>query len=169
MRRQRRRPRGPVAGDGRREPLRWPRRRRAPRRPPGALIVLGGRVRSIGKGGERSEPLEDFLATARRTARPDVAYEEPAASAFAALGRPHTRHYSILAVAGARATDGTFARGHRRRLRTPSAAAVEQSDAADDALADVEPPDDALASAWYRKTVLPTLVPRALDDLEEAA
>jgi CO/xanthine dehydrogenase FAD-binding subunit len=32
-------------------------------------------------------------------------------------------------------------------------------------LDDVEPRDDALASAWYRRQVLPTLVERVLNDL----
>jgi carbon-monoxide dehydrogenase medium subunit len=45
--------------------------------------------------------------------------------------------------------------------------AVEQSADADRALDDVTPHDDALASAWYRSKVLPVLVRRALDDLED--
>jgi CO/xanthine dehydrogenase FAD-binding subunit len=31
---------------------------------------------------------------------------------------------------------------------------------------DVDPPDDALASAWYRRRVLPQLVERALSELK---
>jgi carbon-monoxide dehydrogenase medium subunit len=42
---------------------------------------------------------------------------------------------------------------------TPAEAAVK-------ALDDVEPQDDALASSWYRRTVLPTLVTRALEQLQ---
>jgi CO/xanthine dehydrogenase FAD-binding subunit len=33
---------------------------------------------------------------------------------------------------------------------------------------DVRPEDDPLASAWYRRRVLPVLVARALEQLEEA-
>ena len=39
-------------------------------------------------------------------------------------------------------------------------------EAARKALDDVEPQDDALATAWYRQQVLPTLVERALNDLK---
>lgn len=131
------------------------------------LIVLAGRVRSIGKGGERSELVEDFLAGgADGRLVLDVAYDEgDRKTAYAAVWRPHTHHYSILAVAGARVDDElriavTGAAPHAVRLT-----AVENSGSADDALAEVEPADDALASAWYRKTVLPTLVSRVLNDL----
>ena len=37
------------------------------------------------------------------------------------------------------------------------------------ALSDVTPEDDALASAWYRRKILPVLVRRALTELEEVA
>jgi carbon-monoxide dehydrogenase medium subunit len=57
--------------------------------------------------------------------------------------------------------------------RAVRAASVEQAlaggaaakDAAAKALDDVEPQDDALASAWYRRQVLPGLVERALEEL----
>ena len=39
--------------------------------------------------------------------------------------------------------------------------------AAHKVLDDVDPPDDALASAWYRTRVLPTVVARALAALEK--
>ena len=38
-------------------------------------------------------------------------------------------------------------------------------DIPEDALKDVEPQDDALASAWYRQRILPRLVERALANL----
>ena len=44
--------------------------------------------------------------------------------------------------------------------------AVEDSADPDRVLDDVTPHDDALASAWYRSKVLPVLVRRALDHLE---
>ena len=130
------------------------------------LIVLDARVRSIGKGGERTEPVEDFLAGgAGRTARCSTSPTTRRTARRPTLpsgGRTRTTTRSS-AVAGAKVGRRAPHRRHRRRLRTAvRLASVEQSGAAEDALADVDPPDDALASAWYRKTVLPTLVvPRA--------
>src|SRR2546430_1987887 len=46
------------------------------------------------------------------------------------------------------------------------AGGASPADAAAAALDDVDPRDDALASAWYRRRVLPTLVTRALTELE---
>ena len=131
------------------------------------LIALGARVRSTGSGGERTEPVEEFLAggaTGRLVL--DVSYDDAdRKAAYAAAWRPHTHHYSILAVAATKTGDelriaATGAGPHAVRLSS-----AEQSGEATDALNDVDPPDDALASAWYRKTVLPTLVTRALADL----
>jgi carbon-monoxide dehydrogenase medium subunit len=131
------------------------------------LIALGADVRSTGSGGERTEPIEEFLAggaTGRLVL--DVSYDDAdRKAAYAAAWRPHTHHYSILAVAATK-TNGelrlaaTGAGPHAVRLTS-----AEQSGEPNDALNDVDPPDDALASAWYRKTVLPTLVTRALADL----
>jgi carbon-monoxide dehydrogenase medium subunit len=131
------------------------------------LIALGARVRSTGSDGERTEPIEEFLAggAAGRLVL-DVSYDDAdRKAAYAAAWRPHTHHYSILAVAATRTGDelriaATGAGPHAVRLSS-----AEQSGEASDALNDVDPPDDALASAWYRKTVLPTLVTRALADL----
>lgn len=131
------------------------------------LIALGARVRSAGKGGERTEPVEDFLAggTGDRLVL-DIAYDEAdRKTAYEAVWRPHTHHYSILGVAAAKTGDelriaATGAGPHGVRLTS-----VEESGSPEDALKDVDPQDDALASAWYRSTVLPKLVARALDDL----
>lgn len=132
------------------------------------LIALGARVRSTGKGGERTEPVEDFLAggCGGRLVL-DVTYDEDAErrAAYAAAWRPHTHHYSILAVAGTRTGAGlrlaaTGAGPHGIRLTS-----AEQSGVAEDALEDAQLRDDALASAWYRSTVLPKLVQRVLNDL----
>jgi carbon-monoxide dehydrogenase medium subunit len=49
-----------------------------------------------------------------------------------------------------------------RALADPASVA----DAASAALDDLDPQDDALASAWYRRSVLPTLVRRALEQLQ---
>ena len=131
------------------------------------LIALGARVHSAGSGGERTEPVEEFLAGgAGGRLVLDVSYDEAdRKAAYAAAWRPHTKHYSILAVAATKTGDelriaATGAGPHAVRLSS-----AEESGEASDALNDVDPPDDALASAWYRKTVLPTLVTRALADL----
>ena len=131
------------------------------------FIALGARVRTVGAGGARTEPIEDFLAggTAGRLLV-DVAYDDaPRKAGYAAVWRPHAHHYTILAVAAAR-RDGelrvavTGAAPTAVRLRS-----VEASGDAADALQDVDPPDDALASGWYRRRVLPNLVAQALSNL----
>ena len=135
----------------------------------GAFLAVGATVRSAGEGGIAEEPLEDFLPKRRERLVLSISYDEPAAGAFAGLDRPHTHDYTALAVSGARTADGTTrlaatgAGWHGQRL--PSA---EGGDA-DAALNDVKPHDDALASAWYRKKVLPVLVRRVLNDLEGGA
>jgi aerobic carbon-monoxide dehydrogenase medium subunit len=131
------------------------------------LIVLGARVRSTGAGGERVEPIEDFLASSEGRLVLDVSYDEAERKAgYAAVSRAHAHHYTILAVAAAR-TNGdvrlaaTGAGPQAVRLRT-----AEQSGKAEDALKDADPQDDTLASAWYRREVLPGLVAKALGQLD---
>jgi CO/xanthine dehydrogenase FAD-binding subunit len=131
------------------------------------LLALGATVRTAGAGGERTEPLEDFLAAgpAGRVVL-DVSYDEGARQAgYAAVTRPHTHHYTILAVAAARSDGETrvaVTGAAPTAVRLPS---VESGGIPADALKDVDPPDDALASAWYRRRVLPELVDRALKSL----
>jgi CO/xanthine dehydrogenase FAD-binding subunit len=130
------------------------------------LIVLGATVRSVGSGGERVEPLEDFLDNAQGRLVLDVSYDDTQRqTGYAAAWRPHTHHYTILAVAAARRNGelrvaATGAAPHAVRLT-----AVEQSGDPAQALEGIEPRDDALASSWYRTTVLPRLVERALSNL----
>jgi aerobic carbon-monoxide dehydrogenase medium subunit len=132
-----------------------------------ALLALDAQVRSTGAGGERTEPVEDFLA-----AGPDgrlvldVSFADPEAAATASVRRPHAHSYTILRVCAARtggelrvAVSGAGPKAVRSR-------AVESSGDPDRVLDDVSPHDDALASAWYRSKALPVLVRRALDDLE---
>jgi aerobic carbon-monoxide dehydrogenase medium subunit len=134
----------------------------------GAFLAVGATVRSAGEGGVSEEPLEDFLPKRDSRLILSISYDEPAAGAFAALDRPHTHDYTALAVSGARAADGTI------RLAATGAGSfgvrltsAEGGDA-DAALNDVDPQDDALGSAWYRKKVLPVLVRRVLTQLQEA-
>jgi CO/xanthine dehydrogenase FAD-binding subunit len=134
-----------------------------------ALLALDAQVRSAGAGGERSEPVEDFLAhgPAGRLVL-DVSFADPEAAATASVRRPHAHAYTILRVCAARtggalrvAISGAGPTAVRSR-------AVESSGDPERVTDDVTPHDDALASSWYRSRVLPVLVRRALDDLEAA-
>jgi CO/xanthine dehydrogenase FAD-binding subunit len=133
-----------------------------------ALIALGADVRSAGKGGERTEPLEDLLAKPEGRLVLDVSYDDaPRKSGYAATRRPHSHHYTILAVAAATRNGELRVAATGVGPRAVRLSGVEQSGQAADALADLDPRDDALASAWYRSQLLPRLVERALADLEE--
>jgi carbon-monoxide dehydrogenase medium subunit len=151
----------------------------APENPRGdlqaALIALGARVRSTGSGGERTEPVEDFLrnGSGGRLVL-EVELEEPRRAAFASVRRPHAHAYTILAVNAAETAEGvrvavTGAGPTAIRARSVEATltnGASTQDAAQKVLEDTDPRDDALASSWYRQRILPVLVRRALDDLE---
>ncbi|HSS74987.1 MAG TPA: FAD binding domain-containing protein [Gaiellaceae bacterium] len=126
------------------------------------LIALGASVRSVGAGGERTEPIEVFLANlAGGSGRLvlEISYDDAKRkTGYAASTRPHTHHYTILAVAAAERD------GELRVAVTglgPHAVKIDPGNP----LAGVDPPDDAVASGWYRTQVLPKLVERALADL----
>jgi carbon-monoxide dehydrogenase medium subunit len=140
------------------------------------LLALEARVRSAGAGGERVEALEDFLAAGSDRLVLDVSYDDTDRSAsHAAVRRPHSHHYTILSVCAVRTGDDlrvavTGAGPHGLRCRSVEAAVArgaEPGEAAAKVLDDVEPADDALASAWYRRRVLPALVTRALAGLSQ--
>ena len=141
----------------------------------GALLAVGATARSTGSGGERSEPLEAFLDRRAGRLLLDVSFEAPAAGAFVALDRPHTHDYTAMAVSAARSADGTLriavtgAGSHGQRLPAAEARADDPAAAGEAAIADVNPHDDAIASAWYRSKTLPVLVRRALAQLKEAS
>ncbi|MGH3424233.1 MAG: hypothetical protein ACRDO8_05860, partial [Nocardioidaceae bacterium] len=120
------------------------------------------RVRSAGDGGERAEPVEEFLAGTAPRLVLDIEVEEPRWAGYASLRRPHAHHYTILAVSAAETSAGlrvavAGAGPSAVRLRS-----VEESGDPGDAVRDVTPADDALASAAYRRRMLPVLVARAL-------
>jgi carbon-monoxide dehydrogenase medium subunit len=139
-----------------------------------ALIAVGATVRSAGRGGEKTEAVEEFLSGREGRLVLDVSYDEPAAGAFAALDRTHTHDYTALAVAAARSADGGMrlaasgVAGPAARLSAAEAKADDPEAAGAAALTDVTFADDALASAWYREKTLPVLVRRALSQLQEA-
>jgi carbon-monoxide dehydrogenase medium subunit len=138
-----------------------------------ALLALGARVRSAGKGGEKTEPVDDFLAGADGRLVLGIEVDEPKRAAAAALGRPHAHSYTIAAVAVAETAEGIRIAVAGAGPRAARLASVEKAladgsspaDAAAKATDDLEPRDDALASAWYRSKMLPVLVERALTAL----
>jgi len=143
-----------------------------------ALLVLGARVRSAGAGGERVEPVADYLAGGASRLVLSLELERPLAGAYLAQRRRHSHTASVLSVAAARCLDGVHvAVGSLAELAPavacPSvdralAAGASASEAAAVVLEDAHPEDDSLASAWYRRRVLPVLVARVLQQLGEA-
>jgi CO/xanthine dehydrogenase FAD-binding subunit len=140
----------------------------------GALLALDAQVRSQGGGGERTEPLEQFLTAQAGRLVLDVSYREPAAGAFAAIRYPHTHTYTVLAVSAARSQDGEVLlaasglAGGAARLHAAERLAGDPEAAGAAAASEASFADDALASSWYRAKTLPVLVRRALTQLEES-
>jgi carbon-monoxide dehydrogenase medium subunit len=134
------------------------------------LLALGARVRSAGSGGERTDSIDDFLGTEGRLVL-ELEVDEPARAGTASVRRPHAHAYSILSVAWAEtggAVRVAVTGAAPRAVRLPSveralADGATAADAAAQVLDDVEPADDALASAWYRRRMLPKLVAQALE------
>src|SRR5262245_57205067 len=93
-----------------------------------ALLALGATVRSTGKGGERSDPLENFLADGGGRLVLDVSYDDASRQAgYSAVWRPHSHHYTILAVCATRTADAVrvgITGAGPRGMRAPS---VEQA------------------------------------------
>jgi CO/xanthine dehydrogenase FAD-binding subunit len=117
------------------------------------LLALDARVRSVGAGGERTDSVDDFLANGPKGRLVlEIEVDTPKRAASAAVRRPHAHAYTVLAVAAAETADG---------VRVAVLGAGPRAVLVDDA----EPQDDALASAWYRRQVLPGLVERALEEL----
>jgi CO/xanthine dehydrogenase FAD-binding subunit len=138
-----------------------------------ALIALGAEVKTAGKGGERTEPIEDFVAAPHGRLLLEVEFQEPKRSGYAAAHRPHSHAYTILAVCAAETSAGLrvgLSGAGRNGLRARSvedalAGGASAEEASQKVLDDAQPSDDALASAWYRQRLLPILVQRALHDL----
>ncbi len=132
------------------------------------LIALGARVRSTGKGGERTEPVEDFLG-ADRAGRLvlEIEYDRRSGAWSAqTMRRRHAHSYAIANVAVCSFADGLRVGVSGVGSTAVRSRAVEQSLNAEDVLKDVDPVDDAVASADYRRKMLVVLVRRALDEVE---
>jgi CO/xanthine dehydrogenase FAD-binding subunit len=134
------------------------------------LIALGARVRSTGAGGERLDAVEDFLAGDRtRRLVLEIEYDRfERRTGVTGLRRRHAHSYAIAAVVACARPDGSNLRIAVSGVGPTAVrcSAVEASRDAADVLSDVEPVDDAVASAAYRRAVLPNLVREALDQLE---
>jgi carbon-monoxide dehydrogenase medium subunit len=134
------------------------------------LIALGARVRSTGKGGERTEAVEDFLA-GERSGRLvlGIEYDRPTGAWSAhTLRRRHAHSYAIANVAICSSGDGIRVGVSGVGPAAVRCRSVEQSRNAEDVLKDVDPVDDAVATADYRRRMLVVLVRRALDELENS-
>jgi aerobic carbon-monoxide dehydrogenase medium subunit len=139
-----------------------------------ALLAIGAAVQFAGPGGERTESIDEFLGLDEPRLVLAVEFEPPLRAAYLSQRRPHAHSYAVMAVACAQGGDGVrvaaagvapraVRRGRGEEALAGGAAAPEAAQHAADGL---EPPDDALASSWYRKQVLPTLVRRALEQLQ---
>ena len=131
------------------------------------LIALGARVRSIGKGGERTEPVEDFIANRSGRLLLEVEYDRPSGAWSAqTLRRRHAHSYAVANVAACSSADGLRVGVSGIGPTAVRCRAVEQSRNAEDVLKDVDPVDDAVSSAAYRRKMLVVLVRRALEEVE---
>jgi aerobic carbon-monoxide dehydrogenase medium subunit len=143
-----------------------------------ALLAASARVRSSGEGGERTDSIDEFLARGDSEPRLVLAVEvdRPRRAAYLSQRRSHAHSYAVMSVACAETADGVrVAAGgvgpravRLEAVESALAGGADPARAATSALDGVEPQDDALASAWYRREVLPTLVRRALEQLKGA-
>lgn len=135
------------------------------------FLALGARVRSTGAGGERLESFDDFLAGDRsRRLVLEIEYDRGRLHGSSGMRRRHAHSYAIAGVVASSAPDGSDLRVAVTGIG-PTAArcpTVERTREPDDVLEDVDPVDDAVATAAYRRAVLPKLVREALDRLERA-
>jgi CO/xanthine dehydrogenase FAD-binding subunit len=141
-----------------------------------ALLAAGADVRCAGAAGEQTEPVEEFLARSGSEPRLVLAVElgRPRRASWLSQRRAHSHSYAVMAVACAELDDGvrvaaagvgpTAVRLRAVERALDAGAAPEQ--AAQGALDGLEPRDDALASSWYRREVLPVLVRRAIAQLQ---
>jgi carbon-monoxide dehydrogenase medium subunit len=130
----------------------------------GPLIALGAQVRWTDGSEERTEPIETFLE--RRAGRRlvlEIELRLPELGAYAALRRPHSHGYTALAVSG------VVSGGELRLAATGLGPHGVRLLAADNPIpvgpADPGPLDDAVASDWYRREMVPVLVRRCLIEL----
>ncbi len=140
------------------------------------LLALEAEVRSAGVGGERVEPVADYLTAGESRLVLSVRLVGPERAAYITQRRAHSHSYSVISVAAA-VRDGvvrlaaggvapTAVRLHAVETALAEGATAQQ--AAGRAGSDTAPSDDALATAWYRSEVLPVLIRRVIQQVQEA-
>ena len=98
-----------------------------------------------------------------------IEYDRPTGAWSAqTLRRRHAHSYAIANVAICSSGDGIRVGVSGVGPAAVRCRSVEQSRNAEDVLKDVDPVDDAVASADYRRRMLIVLVRRALDELESS-
>jgi CO/xanthine dehydrogenase FAD-binding subunit len=148
-----------------------------------ALLALDATVMLAGGHGQRELPLEEFLARRERGVSlvSSVAFKRPASEAFrfAKVTRVHPKGLSVLAIAAqlplasGRVADARIAYGAMGRTPVRAKAAERalegrslDANAIAPALAvaadGTSPVDDAIASAWWRREILPVHLRRLL-------
>jgi aerobic carbon-monoxide dehydrogenase medium subunit len=141
------------------------------------LLAVAARVRVAGSGAERTETVDDFLMgidDGDPRLLLAVELERPRRAAYVVQRRAHAHSYAVMSVACAETSEGVRVAAGGVGPRAMRLAPVERAladgappvEAAAGASEGIDPRDDALASAWYRRTVLPTLVRRALERLQ---
>jgi CO/xanthine dehydrogenase FAD-binding subunit len=135
-----------------------------------ALIALGARVHSTGAGGDRTDPVEEFVA-GDRVGRLVLAVELDQIarrSAFESLRRRHAHSFAIATVAACSSErDGLRIGVSGSAPVAVRCRSVEASGDPADVLEDVQALDDAVAPRSYREQMLPILVRRALDEVRD--
>ena len=147
------------------------------------LLALQAELELAGREGERRLPIEEFFATGLRAGEILTAleFEMPGGTTWrhCKVMRKQTASYAVLSIAAVVPLQGGVIAGPRVALGavapTPirarrceallegKALAPESVEAAArEALEEIDPADDALASAWYRRRVLPVYLSRAL-------
>jgi CO/xanthine dehydrogenase FAD-binding subunit len=141
----------------------------------GPLLALEADIHRVGPDGEETvDAAAGFAGPSGGSIVLEVSFEAPVAGSFVALQRHHTQALTAIGVSVVRTAGGelrlaaTGMAPDARRL--PSAEAVLAAgggpdEAARAVVADIDPYDDALASAAYRSRVFPALVGRALSQL----
>jgi len=148
-----------------------------------ALLALDAMVMFAGGFGQRELALEEFLSRRDRNASlvSAVAFKRPASDAFrfAKVTRVHPKGVSVLSIAaqlpasggrvsGARIAYGAMAQTPVRAKTAERALEGRSLDAAGIAPAlataadGTSPVDDAIASAWWRREILPVYLRRLL-------
>ena len=130
----------------------------------GPLLALDAVVRWTDGVQDHREGIERFLAAAGEPARLvlGVEFDVPSDGAYAALRRPHSHGYTTLAVSAA------VVRGDVRLAVTGFGARAMRLGPPERPLPDEPGRDDALASGWYRREMVPVLVRRCLAQMERS-